>query len=174
MYSGRPRNWPFFEKKVNISLFDAILALKRAHCCVLVLCLVIGGVAGLVDNLLQPPGHGLDQRPHVGPVLHSNFAGTIIRENQRNGYTNRARDLKFSTNVYLDMGYNFYLKFDLTGGRLHSVITVFQTVLIASTFLKPEGEAASGSPHSISCQRNTIGLTGPIFSASLNEMHTEQ
>ena len=33
------------------------------------------------------------------------------------------------------MGYNFYLKFDLTGGRLHSVITVFQTVLVESTFL---------------------------------------
>ena len=72
------------------------------------------------------------------------------------------------------MGYNFYLKFDLTGGRLHSVITVFQTVLVESTFLKPAGEAASGSLHSISCQRKTIGPTGPIFSAPLNEMNTEQ
>jgi len=32
----------------------------------------------------------------------------------------------------------------------------------------------SGSPHSNSCQRKTIGPTGPIFSAPLNEMHTEQ
>ena len=72
------------------------------------------------------------------------------------------------------MGNNFYLKFDLTGGRLHSVITVFQTVLVESTFLKPAGDAASGSFHSISCQRKTIGPTGPIFSAPLNEMNTEQ
>ena len=46
-----------------MSLFDTILALKRADCCVLVLCLVLGDVAGLLDDLLQPPGHGLVQGP---------------------------------------------------------------------------------------------------------------
>ena len=63
-------------KKVIKSLFDTILALKRAACCVLVLFLVLGDVAGLLDDFLQPPGHRLDQGPDrpegkaaAGPVL---------------------------------------------------------------------------------------------------------
>jgi len=64
--------------KKNISLFDAILALKRAHCCVLVLCLVLGGVAGLLDDLLQLPGHEDDQGPQGFPVHHSNFSESAL------------------------------------------------------------------------------------------------
>ena len=47
-----------------------ILALKRADCCVLVLCLVLGDAASLLNDHLQPPGHGLDQAPHVVTVRH--------------------------------------------------------------------------------------------------------
>jgi len=68
----------FFKKKVATSLFDTSLALKRADCCVLVLCLVLGGVAGLLDDLLQPPGHGLDQEPQGFTVLHSYFSGSAL------------------------------------------------------------------------------------------------
>ena len=66
------------KKKVNISLFDTVLALKRADCCVLVLCLVLGGVADLLDDLLQPPGQGLDQGPQGFTVLHSNFSRSAL------------------------------------------------------------------------------------------------
>ena len=68
----------FFLKKVNTSLFDTILALKRADCCVLALCLVLGGVAGLLDDLLQPPGHGHDQGPQGFTVHNFNFAGYAL------------------------------------------------------------------------------------------------
>ena len=49
------------------------------------------------------------------------------------------------------MGYNFYLKFDLTGGRLHSVITVFQTVLVGvaglvDDLLQPPGHGLDQGP----------------------------
>ena len=72
------------------------------------------------------------------------------------------------------MSYNLYFDYNITRGHLPCLIMTFQKVFVASTFLKPEGEAASGSPHSISCQRKTIGPTGPKFSAPINEMHTEQ
>ena len=68
----------FFEKKINIFLFDAIFALKKAHCCVLVHCLVLGGVAGFLDDLLQPPGHDLDQGPQGFTVHHSNFSESAL------------------------------------------------------------------------------------------------
>ena len=76
--------------------------------------------------------------------------------------------------MHRDMDYNFFLKHNITRGHLPCLIMTFQKVLVASTFLKPEGKAASGSPHSISCQQKTIDPTGPKFSAPLNEMHTEQ
>ena len=36
-----------------------------ADWCELVLCLVLGNIAGLLDDLQQPPGHGFHQGQHV-------------------------------------------------------------------------------------------------------------
>ena len=53
--------------------------------------------------------------------------------------TNRDRDLKFSLKVHLDMGYNFNVKIDPTGGRLPCQKTIFPKVLFGSTFVpKPK------------------------------------
>ena len=55
---------------VKISLFDTILALKRAHWVYWLHCLVLSGIAGILEHSLEPPGHGLYQGPQVGAVLH--------------------------------------------------------------------------------------------------------
>ena len=55
---------------VKISLFDTILALKRAHWVYWLHCLVLGGIAGILEHGLEPPGHGLYQELQVGAVLH--------------------------------------------------------------------------------------------------------
>ena len=74
-----------FLKKVIMSLFDTILALKRADCCVLVLCLVLGDVAGLLDDLLQPPGRG-SPRGKLPPARSGRSAvhGLLVIRSSRN------------------------------------------------------------------------------------------
>ena len=72
-------------KKVIKSLYDTILALKRAECCVLVLCLVLGDVAGLLDDLLQPPGRG-SPRGKLPPARSGRSAvhGLLVIRSSRN------------------------------------------------------------------------------------------
>ena len=55
---------------IKISLFDTILTLKRAHGVYWIHCLVLGGIAGILEHGLEPPGHGLYQELQVGAVLH--------------------------------------------------------------------------------------------------------
>ena len=53
---------------VKISLFDTILTLKRAHWVYWIHCLVLGGIAGILEHGLEPPGHGLYQAPLIFSV----------------------------------------------------------------------------------------------------------